>query len=132
MNSVCSDAGQLTAESRRMPRTAATRRRSIAASSASTGSGFITRAVSRSSSTVAIFLDQALAERLVQHLRVGLLATLRFGRAACCVDLAAELQVMRVAPGVDLAGLQRGLDPAARLGVVAAVAEAALVAERLD
>src|SRR5688572_21543459 len=121
MNSVCNVAGQLTAERSRMPRTAATSRRSIAASSASTGSGCITRAVSRSSSTVAIFLDQPLAERLVQHLCVGLLAPLRFGCAARGVDLAAELQIVRVSVGVDLAGLQRGLDPAARFAVVAAV-----------
>src|SRR5690606_26859796 len=83
-------------------------------------------------SMAAIFVVEALVERLDLHLVAGLLRQARGQPVGGAGDLVAQLEVVRQPLRVQGAGLDRGAHRAAGFAVVAAVAEPALFGQRLD
>src|SRR3546814_216333 len=126
-------AGQLTRVSTLIPRATATMRASRAAWWAMSGaSAFTSGAAPKWPSVAAIFVVQALVERLALHLVAGLLRQPRGQLVGGAGDLVAQLEVVRQPLRVQGAGLDRGAHRAAGLAVVAAVTEFALFGQRLD
>src|SRR3546814_7145200 len=83
-------------------------------------------------SVAAIFVVQALVERLALHLVAGLLRRPRGQLVGGAGDLVAQLEVVRQPLRVQGAGLDRGAHRAAGFAVVAAVTEFALFGQRLE
>src|SRR3546814_15799073 len=126
-------AGQLTRVSTLIPRATATMRASRAAWWAMSGaSAFTSGAAPKWPSVAAIFVVQALVERLALQLVAGLLRQPRGPLVGGAGDLVAQLEVIRPPLRIRGAGLDRGAPRAAGFAVVAAVAALALTGLRLD